>query len=529
MSLLFLFQISIGFLRRYVSLKMGKDIETALFGKYLEKITRLPMRFFGMHTTGDIVSRASDTEQIKSTLSGSAVQAVLSMAMMIGVMGVLLVWNASMALVALGTLGFIVLLFLAHLPPYNRIIRVYKEAAARRHSRMIEDISAMETIKAFGMADRRITEAAELQENYQNAGIRLGILSHSAMSVTGFASNLAGVAALCLGAHFVIQGTHSLGDMMFFYMMIGLVIGPLQEIAGIFMGWRQARVAMTRFEEILQEKDEETIGEEWSDLREGIRMNEVSFQYGYRKTVLDGINMEINRGERIAIVGESGSGKTTLAKLLVRFHDPIKGNVLFDGKSSREIAIDSLRSRVIYVPQDPFVFNMSIRENIASARPDASLEEIIAVARDARLHDFISSLPDGYDTLCGENGKNLSGGQQQRLAIARTLLADPDVVIFDEATCHLDVETERSLYEALKTHLEGKTVILIAHRLNTILQADRIFFLKDGRIAEEGSHRELMAARGHYAKLWTRQEIDLQENREETHRRTSTGRCTRVA
>jgi ATP-binding cassette subfamily B protein len=237
-------------------------------------------------------------------------------------------------------------------------------------------------------------------------------------------------------------------------------------------------------------------------VKKAIELRDVSFQYGCRSKVLDKVGLRIPAGQTVAVVGESGSGKSTLLKLLMGFYQPSSGQVLVDGTDQRDFDLNSWRSQIGLVSQDAFVFNGTLRENIALGRPDAPLEDIVAAAKAAGLEDFIFSLPERYETIVGERGANLSGGQRQRLAIARALLRQPDILIFDEATSHLDTATERAIQENLRTLTVGQTVLIVAHRLSTIKDANIICVMHQGRVVEQGTHTELLMQDGRYSALW---------------------------
>jgi len=295
--------------------------------------------------------------------------------------------------------------------------------------------------------------------------------------------------------------------LLFFYTLLVTMLEPLNRLATVNLKIQDALVAIDRLFQVL-DIEQEPFGADkvnFESLQDGIELQGVGFGYGSRGDVLSNVSLKIPAGKTVAIVGESGSGKSTLLKLLLNFHQPTAGRIFLDGVDLRDFELHSYRSRVGVVSQDPFIFNGSIRDNIALARPDASLADVIEVARAAGLDEFISSLPGRYDTLIGERGANLSGGQRQRLAIARALLHAPEVLIFDEATSHLDTTTERVIQHSLKTRLAGRTVIVVAHRLSTIKDADMIYVLDGGQVCEQGTHHDLLARDGNYAALWDAQ------------------------
>jgi ATP-binding cassette subfamily B protein len=275
---------------------------------------------------------------------------------------------------------------------------------------------------------------------------------------------------------------------------------------------QEALVAIHRLSEIM-DLETERVGDrrqaQLGGVQKRIEFQGVSFHYGCRANVLHDITLHIPAGATVALVGESGSGKSTLLKLLTRFYDPTQGRILIDGVDVRDLEIGSLRSRLGVVAQEPFIFKGTIRDNIAVGQPRATMDDIVAATRTAGLEAFITGLPQRYNTVIGERGTDLSGGQRQRLAIARALLRTPDILIFDEATSHLDTATERAIHRSLHTALRDKTVLLVAHRLSTVKDADIIYVLHEGRIAEHGSHHQLLVRGGLYASLWRTQTESL--------------------
>jgi ATP-binding cassette subfamily B protein len=291
---------------------------------------------------------------------------------------------------------------------------------------------------------------------------------------------------------------------MFFYSLLGYLLEPLDRLASVNLKLQDALVAVNRLYEIL-EIESEPIGDarklKFSGLHDALELKDASFRYGCRAAVLKKINLRIPAGKTVAIVGESGSGKSTLLKLLLGYYGPTEGSIRLDGTDMGDFELGALRERIGLVSQDPFIFNGTLRDNIALGRPQTTLEEVMAAARAAGLDEFVAGLPERYETIIGERGANMSGGQRQRLAIARALLRKPDILIFDEATSHLDTATERAIQQNLRTTLAGKTVVLVAHRLSTIKDADLIYVLHQGQVVEQGTHLQLVAQGGRYADL----------------------------
>lgn len=326
-------------------------------------------------------------------------------------------------------------------------------------------------------------------------------------SATRFSDGLLYVAVLVVGSAFMIKGKINSADLIAFLLYIQTLITSVRRIVEFTEQFQKGMTGIERFTEIMDEKPditEKKDAEELKDVLGNIKFDNISFKYSDNaEHVLENINIEIKKGESVAVVGPSGGGKTTLCNLIPRFYDCDEGRILIDGKDIKDLTLSSLRNNVGVVQQDVYLFSGSVRDNILYGRPDASEEEVVAAAKAAGAHEFICSLKDGYDTYVGERGLKLSGGQKQRISIARVFLKDPSVIILDEATSALDNESERIVQKSLEELAKGRTAIIIAHRLTTIKNADRILLLTQNGIEEEGTHKELIASGGKYAKLYS--------------------------
>jgi ATP-binding cassette, subfamily B, bacterial len=382
---------------------------------------------------------------------------------------------------------------------------------ARIYGRFNEVLSGIVTVRSFAMEDvekqrflEQVCDANALVSRGVGFDSRVGALQASF-------GTLARAAALGVGAYLVLGGASSgmtVGTVVAFAGYVAGLFGPIQSLTTAFRTWRTASVSVDAIVSILDTP--EHIGDRPGAIDPGpvrgeITFEGVSFAYQPNQPVLRGVDLHVRAGETVALVGPSGSGKTTLTALLQRFHDPVSGCVRIDGHDLRALRQDALRRQFGVVLQDPVLFNDTVRNNIAYGQPGSDDFAIEAVARAAHAHGFIERLPHGYDTVVGERGAILSVGERQRIAIARALLKDPPVVILDEATSALDAETESLVQDALAVLLEGRTAIIIAHRLSTVVRADRIVVLSGGRVLEEGAHADLMQAGGHYARLVQRQ------------------------
>jgi len=389
-----------------------------------------------------------------------------------------------------------------------RLRREMNQQDTEANQKAIDSLLNFETVKYFGAEQREADRYDQSMEAYEGAAIKTA----TSLAMLNFGQSLiitSGLIAVMLMAAFGVQnGTLTVGDFVMVNAYMIQITMPLNFLGTVYREIRQSLVDMGEMFDLLEQPQEvsDKPGAPALNVAKGVvRFDDVHFGYDPARPILKGVTLDVGAGQNVALVGPSGSGKSTIGRLLFRFYDVIGGAVLIDGQDVRDVTQDSLHDAIGVVPQDTVLFNDTIRYNIAYGRANAIHSEIVAAADAARIHDFILSLPDGYDTMVGERGLKLSGGEKQRVGIARTLLKNPPILILDEATSALDSETEASIQGALKRAGEGRTVITIAHRLSTIADADRIVVLENGQVAEEGTHDDLLARNGRYAALWNRQ------------------------
>ncbi|MCT4609754.1 MAG: ABC transporter ATP-binding protein/permease [Pelagimonas sp.] len=379
------------------------------------------------------------------------------------------------------------------------------------NQKAIDSLLNFETVKYFGAESREAARYDVAMKAYEAAAIR----TSTSLAGLNFGQSLiitSGlVAVMVMAALGVERGDLTVGDFVMVNAYMIQITMPLNFLGTVYREIRQSLVDMGEMFDLLEQPrdvDDKPGAPDLTVKGGAVSFRDIGFGYEAERPILNGVSIDVAAGESVALVGPSGSGKSTIGRLLFRFYDVESGAVRIDGQDVRDVTQDSLHAAIGVVPQDTVLFNDTIRYNIAYGREGASEEQIIAAAKSAQIHDFITALPDGYDTQVGERGLKLSGGEKQRVGIARTLLKDPPILLLDEATSALDTETEASIQEALKRAGEGRTVITIAHRLSTIADADRIVVLQDGHVIEEGTHDALLAEGGKYAALWHRQQVE---------------------
>lgn len=506
----FFAQAVFNYLRAYALGVVGEGVVADLRRAVYERIVRLPVPFFDQRRTGEITSRlTSDASVIQTTVSTSVAQALSQGITLIGGVALMLVLSPQLSLAVLAFLPIAIIAAAFFGRRLNRISTVFQDEIASANAFAEESISSIRVVKWFtAEADAIHRYDKAIRRSYLVALRRARLRALFVPSVTFVAFGTLAV-VLWVGGRQVLAGSMTAGELVSFLLYTLTVAGAIGTFTGLYSQLQEALGASRRIFELLGEPVEVHEPEEprTPSQRDGsVRFESVNFNYVGRDIgVLHEIDLSIAPGEVVALVGPSGSGKSTITQLIARFYDPSDGRVLVDGVDVREQALGDLRAQMAAVPQEVQLFSGTISENLRLAKPDASDEELVEAATAANAHDFIVGFPDGYESLVGERGVKLSGGQRQRVAIARALLADPRILILDEATSSLDAEAEGLVQEALERLMVGRTTLVIAHRLSTVRAADRLVVISDGRIVEEGTHDELVAASGVYARLLSRQ------------------------
>jgi ATP-binding cassette subfamily B protein len=495
-------------MRYYFVITLGERIVSDLRREVFDHVTRLSPSFFDVNQSGEIMSRlTADTTQIKSAVGATASVALRNIILCLGAMGMMIFTSPKLSSIVLIAIPLVVFQLVAFGRNVRKRSRAAQDMLASASAYANETIGATRTIQAFTGESAAAARYGGAVENAY-AAARSAVKSRALL--TGFAITMifgSVVAVLWVGAQNVLTGTMSPGTLSQFLLYSVIAAGSLGALSEVWGELSQAAGAADRIGELLAEVS--PIAEPINPLPlpqppiGRVECSDVHFAYPSRpgKSALHGLSLAVKPGETVAIVGPSGAGKSTIFSLILRFYDPQLGFVAIDGIDARELSLDVLRQHIAIVPQDVTIFAASIHDNIAFSRPGASREEVRAAAIAAQADEFISRLDEGYDTPTGERGITLSGGQRQRIAIARAVLKNAPILLLDEATSALDAESEMLVQKALDDLMETRTTIVIAHRLATVLKADRILVLDHGRIAEEGTHQSLVHHGGIYAKL----------------------------
>ncbi|WP_258194768.1 peptidase domain-containing ABC transporter [Janthinobacterium sp. PAMC25594] len=510
MLILILFEAILTVLQNYLMTHTASRIDVVLGSRVVRHLLRLPLRFFENRRIGTIVAHVRELETVRQFITGSSIGSMLDLLSIIILVPLMFFYSSRLAWLVLATLPLFVASSLAIVPMMRRRLDVKFRLGAENQSFLVEGVSGIHTIKALAIEPIMERRWNHILSQYVTASYRASLLGGIGGALGQFIQKCAALAILWSGAEAVLAGDLSVGQLIAFQMLSTRIIQPIVRIAQLWQEFQQVALSVARIGDIMNQEQEPRQAAGLSglgQLRGDVRLDELCFRYDERGPLtLNHLSLSVCAGQTVGIVGRSGSGKSTLTKLLQRLYFPESGKISIDGTDIRFIDPAYLRSQIGIVLQENFLFNGTIGSNIAINQPRAALDKIVHAATIAGAHEFISGLPNGYDTLVGERGVSLSGGQRQRVAIARALMGNPRILIFDEATSALDYESERIIQNNLGQICQGRTVFIIAHRLSTVAHADTILVLDRGAMVEQGSHRALLEQGGLYAHLFSQQE-----------------------
>ena len=500
-----IFEAILGTLRTYIFSHTTNRIDVELGSRLFHHLLSLPLPYFNARRVGDSVARVRELENIRNFITGSALTLVIDLLFTTVFLAVMAIYSVDLTLIVLASIPIYAAISMGATPLFRRRLDEKFKRGAENQAFLVEAVGGVETLKAMAVEPQMQRRWEEQLAGYVGASMKVTQLGNVASQAIQLVSKLVTAATLFFGAKAVIDTSLSVGELVAFNMLAQRVSQPVLRLAQVYQDFHQTKISIDRLGDILNNPAEPGSGSRSAlpAIKGAVRFENVRFRHRIDgPVILHDIDLDIRAGEVVGLVGASGSGKSTLAKLLQRLYVPEAGRVLVDGIDTAMIDPAWLRRQIGVVLQENVLLNASIRENIALADPGMPMEAVMAAAQLAGAHEFILELTEGYDTVVGERGASLSGGQRQRIAIARALATRPRILIFDEATSALDYESERIVQQNLRMICQGRTVIIIAHRLSAVRHADRIVTLERGGIVEQGSHDDLLRSGGRYATLY---------------------------
>lgn len=495
------------FLQQYLGDLFGVKSVYVLRDALYKKMQRLSFTYYDNARTGDLMSRLTmDVEGLKFFLAAGLKELVRVVLLITISLVVMFYYSIPLALVTMAAMPFLAIVVFRFEKKVHPAFRSIRKSLGRLNTRIQENVTGMNTVKSLSKEDFEIERFTSNNTDYRDVNIYTSNIWARFFPLMEFIGNISMVCLLIYGGYLVINNQLKLGELVAFFSLVWYILGPLMHLGFIVNMFSQGKASGERLLEILEAKedieelDQPIVRER---LKGHVTFKDVTLRYTKDDDVaLQGVSFDAPPGKVIGLIGPTGAGKTSITQLMTRFYEPDEGEVLIDGKPSSEYSLKWLRKNIGFVLQESFLFSTTIKENISYGNPNASMEEIIDAAKRAQAHDFIMEMPKGYDTLLGERGMGLSGGQKQRIAIARALLINPSILVLDDATSAVDMETEFRIQKALKEVMDGRTTFIIAHRISSLKHADEILVLDKGKVIERGTHDELVNLKGAYRRIY---------------------------
>jgi subfamily B ATP-binding cassette protein HlyB/CyaB len=503
-----IFDTIMNLMRNYLLYHTANKVDASLGAKVYRHLLSLPFRYFEIRKVGNIIARVRELENLRQFMTNISLTVLLDTVFSVVFIAIMALYSVYLTLIVMTFVLAIAVISFVATPMIKRRLEEKFQRGAANQSFLVESITGIQTVKSLAIEGKMIKDWEKSLGEYIMSAFRLSNLGNVAVTSSQALQKIMTLAVIYFGVSLVFDQSMSVGQLIAFQMFASQLSGPILRLVHMWQDFQQAKLSLERIGDIINTPPEVVGGAVTvKELKGEIIANDVSFRYAPESPlVLSDVSFEIAAGMMVGIVGRSGSGKSTIAKLIQRLYLPVEGTIVVDGIDIRHMDPLFLRYRTGIVLQECFLFSGTIRDNIAMAAPDANMERIMQVSRIAGAHDFISEMPLGYDTYVEERGSSLSGGQKQRIAIARALIMNPNILIFDEATSSLDYESERVIQQNLNLIREGRTVIFIAHRLSVMRDCDMVIVIDKGKIIETGKHESLMKKNGLYAYLYKQQE-----------------------
>lgn len=508
--LVYIFEYIIGLGKNYVFTHTTNRIDVILSYRLFKHLFDLPLKYFEARRVGETVARVRELDSIRSFLTGTPLSSIIDLLFIVVYIAILFCYSTKLTFIVLASIPVFAILSAIVTPLFKKRLDEKFATGAEAQSFLVESITGIQTVKSFSVEPKFVDKWGDLQAEYVKASYKTAMVSATAGTTGQFIQKIFDLLILFFAAKAVMDGDFSVGQLVAFRMLASRVSTPVLRLVQLWQEYQQASLSVKRIADIFNSPTENVANSSQVSipkLKGHIKFDKVRFRYNPEGSeVIKNVSFDIKAGDIVGIVGRSGSGKSTISKLIQRLYIPEAGKLSIDGLDISITDPSALRKQIGVVLQENFMFNGSVRENIAIHLPGASLEDIIRSAQIAGAHEFIMQLPNGYDTIIGEKGIGLSGGQKQRVAIARAILGNPSILIFDEATSALDYESESIIQKNLKQICKGRTVIIIAHRLSTLKDANKIMVIEEGSLVEYDTHENLIRNRGPYFNLYEKQQ-----------------------